>query len=300
MKESAAAIRLPFMNARPLHLKTAALAAGLLLVLALAAWNSSRASRGPEAPPPADIGLPFRYSFSEDGWLEEAGEMEDSSSPYWWLNSGAYLRLENGIGRTLQGTLPDDSPWRERYRMTDPEETDGGARPQNVFRLLLRRGWENLSEEAYFRIGRYDLSSSEHRSESNGLLLFQRYVDEENLYYAGLRVDGHAVIKKKKGGVYHTLAEVPVFPERYDRGAHPNLLPLGTWIGVKSVVRKAEGQGVLITLSVDIGKTGTWTEVAQAFDNGTVGGPPLRAAGHPGIRTDFMDVEFDDFLIQAP
>jgi hypothetical protein len=132
--------------------------------------------------------------------------------------------------------------------------------------------------------------------------MMARYVDGYNLYYAGLRVDGYAVIKKKIGGRYFTLAYKPVFTEsgKYDRDKNPNLLPLGTSIGLKAEARNIGDSSVSLKLYADIGRKGNWTLVAEAIDDGrSYGGSAHTGAAYAGIRTDFMDVEFDDYLIEA-
>jgi hypothetical protein len=59
-------------------------------------------------------------------------------------------------------------------------------------------------------------SNSIHRMASNGVLLFNHYLDGDNLYYVGIRVDGSAIVKKKKDGVYYTMESKRVFPGKYD------------------------------------------------------------------------------------
>jgi len=120
-----------------------------------------------------------------------------------------------------------------------------------------------------------------------------RYQDGNNLYYSGIRVDGNAIIKKKISGVYYTLASKKVFPGTYNKLSNPNLLPKNTWIGLKSIANNTNGN-VNIKLYMDKGKTGNWTLIVEAYDNGKYG-PLISNEGYSGIRTDFMDVEFDDF-----
>lgn len=248
---------------------------------------------------PAQVLLPFLYEFRTDGVLEESGSIDASTSPYWWVNSGGYLFLQGGLGRTLHGRLPAESKWRKIYGTVNPGETDQGERPQNVFRLLTRTAWQDVSEAASFRVTHYEASPDIHRGASNGILLFQRYLDSDNLYYAGLRVDGSAIIKKKARGIYYTLAEKKALPGTYARETSPNLLPLGTWIRLKMEVRNVDATRVSIVLYGDVGRTGTWTKLAEATDDGaSFGGRAHFDAGHGGIRTDFMDVEFDDFLLE--
>src|SRR3990172_10201649 len=164
-----------------------------------------------QAGPAAPLGSTFNYTFDSPGTLVEAGRMSDSVSPYWWLSSGAYLHVGSGVGSTIQGTLPSNDYWRRYYAQTSATDTDNGYRPQNLFRLVTRSRWQNFRQQIYFRIRRDNLSASPNRNASNGLLLMSRYLDQNNLYYAGIRVDGAAVIKKKYLGKYYTMAYARMF-----------------------------------------------------------------------------------------
>src|SRR5688572_9505270 len=254
---------------------------------------------GAEAATAANVQLPFRYSFQVDGRLEETGLMDNSSSPYWWVSSGAFLDIKSGVGMTNHGELPIGSKWQIRYAANNPVDTDGGLHPQNIFRMVQRSRWQDIAEEMSFRIDKDNLSASLSRTASNGLHLMSRYADQNNLYIAGLRVDGYAVIKKKMAGKYYTLASKRVIlGKKYDRILAPNLLPLGTWIRIKTVTKNLDATRVYINLYSDIGNTGTWTLATEAIDDGqTYGGAAMTAAGHAGLRTDFMDVTFDDFML---
>src|SRR4051812_23758003 len=57
----------------------------------------------------------FIESFNKRGALVEAGSMDASSDPYWWLDSGAQLRFAGGMGETIQGDLEQDDAWRTEY-----------------------------------------------------------------------------------------------------------------------------------------------------------------------------------------
>ena len=251
-----------------------------------------------EAATAAALKLPFTYPFSVDGRLEEVGVMENSSSPYWWVSSGAFLDLAAGLGMTNHGDLPLGSKWQKLYAANNPVDTDVGLHPQNIFRMVLRTEWLDVAHEASFRIDADRLSGSPSRSASNGLMQMSRYADENNLYYTGLRVDGYAVIKKKAAGKYYTLAYKPVIKSgKYDRALNPNVLPHGSWIRLKTVTKNLDANRVAIKLYADLGATGTWKLVAEAVDDGAHGGPALTRPGRVGFRTDFMDVSFDDFRI---
>lgn len=230
--------------------------------------------------------------------IEEAASVNESLDPYWWLNSGAYLYVKDGIGHSILGQLPEEDKWRYRYFESKPETTMNGYRPQNIFRLITREKWKNVSQEAYFQITDYDLSPDKTRNQSNALLLFSRYIDSDNLYYAGLRVDGAAVIKKKLTGSYYTLGMIPVIIGQYNRDTNPIMLPNNKWIGEKFVVRTLADNTILLELYLDIESTGKWTQVLSIIDMDGIQGPlALRDAAYGGIRTDFMDIFIKKYVI---
>lgn len=241
---------------------------------------------------------PFHYTFNDDGILRESGEIEESSSQYFWLNSGGELRISNGTGKTLHGALPRNSGWRTAYNLSNPIDTDEGYHPQNIFRLLTRSKWENFQQEIYFKVNGINLSESSQRDISNGVLLLSRYQDEGSVYYAGIRVDGHAIIKKKVDGKYYTLAEKPFYKGIYNRDTKPNLIPKEKWIGLRSVIDTGMDGTVNIQLFIDKDKTGEWTLVVEAVDDDKFHGiAPITNEGYAGIRSDFMDVEFDNYIL---
>ena len=246
----------------------------------------------------ASVGSPFHYTFKVDGVLDEAGKMGDSSSPYWWLNSGGQFYLKDSIGKTVQGELGQFNKWRLVYNIANPTDTDSGYHPQNIFRLITRSKWQSFTQEAYFNIVKLNMSASQNRNTSNGLLFFNRYQDGNNLYYAGIRVDGAAVIKKKINGSYYTLAQKSFYnaDAPYNRDTNPNLIPGQKWIGLKSEIKTNSDNTVDIKLFIDKDKTGNWILAVEARDDGkSFGGAAISNEGYAGIRTDFMDVEFDDY-----
>ena len=242
----------------------------------------------------------FREDFQKDATLNETAKISESKNPDWWLNSGGLMTSGNGIGKTVQGDLSSDSEWFEKYKKNNSRDTDGGRHPQNIFRLVTRGKWNNLVQESYFRINKINLSESENRNESNGILLMSRYEDGDNLYYTGIRVDGSAIIKKKYEGDYFTLNEKRIFQgEEYDRDENPNLLPIGKWIGLRCELRNTPDGDVDIKLFIDEEGDGNWKLAASALDNGKkeFGTNIISDEGHAGIRTDFMDVEFSGYKI---
>lgn len=249
------------------------------------------------AVPARVVSSPFNYDFRVDGMLDEAGDIESSWSPYWWLNSGGHFYLSGGVGKTVQGNLPANDKWRLLYAKSNPRDTDNGYHPQNLFRLVLRSKWQNFQQQAYFKINKTNLSASPERDAWSGLLLFNRYIDGNNLYYAGIRMDGAAVIKKKKNGTYYTMKYVSkVFPGTYNRDTNPNLLPQNQWFGLRSEVKDNTDGTVSVKLYVDKVGNGSWQLIAEAIDNNSsYGGAAIKGSGFGGIRTDYMDVEFDNY-----
>jgi hypothetical protein len=223
--------------------------------------------------------------------LQETATPEESAHAFWWLNSGGYYFERRGYSQTMHGELPEGDAWRERHNKTNPRDTEEGRRPQNIFRLVGKQQFESITHEIYFNITAYNLTASPERTASNGLLLMSCYQDGDNLYYAGVRVDGRVVIKKKYRGVYYDLVrQSQVYPGEYNKDTNPNLLPIGEWIGVRTEVSVAE-EGTTIRLFLGMSGSGTWELVAQTTDDGSIAGLPFQS-GRVGIRTDFMDAKF--------
>lgn len=250
---------------------------------------------------PTGTGQKFIEKFDAPYVVKEAESMNKSNNMDWWVSSGGYFYSQEDVGSTIVGDLPVMDPWHSAYASSNPRDTDGGYHPQNIFRLVQLSTWKNFQQEAYFKILGDNLSASLYRNGSNGLLFFNRYHDANNLYYVGIRVDGYATIKKKINGIYYTLTYEPldVFSSPYDRVINPNLLPKQQWIGMRSTVETNPDYSVSIKLYIDKTRAGNWVLVAEAVDDGIQYGGPVFDEGHAGIRTDFMDVEFDDYSIRS-
>ncbi len=244
----------------------------------------------------------FVEDFATNYSVKESGSLTASDSPGWWLSSGAYFKSSNGVGSTLIGPLNSFDPWRVAYSLSNSLDTDNGYYPQNIFRLVLTKILlKNYQQEVYFKVINNNLTASPNRNASNGVLFFNRYQDAFNLYYTGIRVDGAAVIKKKINGVYYTLSYNNIYNNLtpYNRDNNSNLIPLQKWIGLKSTINTNLDNTVSIKLYMDENKTGNWVLVSEAKDNNSYGGLPFLDVGYSGLRTDFMDVEFDDYKIKS-
>ena len=146
----------------------------------------------------------MNYTFNSTGNLKESSDASKSSSPYWWLNSGALLSIQNGVGKTLQGDLSPNNPIRLVYNKNKPVESDNGSHPQNIFRLLTKQSWENNRQQIYLKINGDNLQNPKNRNPWNALSLASRYINDLNYYYVSLRMDGNVSIKKKaKWKRYH-------------------------------------------------------------------------------------------------
>jgi outer membrane biosynthesis protein TonB len=227
------------------------------------------------------------FGLSGNTKVTESGSMSGGNGD-WWVSSGAYFFIKDGIGSTIQGKLVSGDDWRERYASSNPTDTDDGYLPQNIFRLVAKAQFEDVTQEAYFKINDINMTDSPNRAGHNGFLFFNRYHDQDNLYYTGIRVDGSAIIKKKKGGSYTTLSSDQVFSGSYDKSSNPNLIPEGKWVGLRSVVQDVSG-GVNIKVYMDTGDG--WKLVSEATDTSS----PITGKSHVGVRTDFMDVEFKNY-----
>ncbi|MDZ4285118.1 MAG: hypothetical protein U1A28_04805, partial [Patescibacteria group bacterium] len=223
---------------------------------------------------PAEPAVPY-YGLSPERLVQEEGSMAETSDAAWWVSSGGYFSILGETGATVRGELADNDYWRKVYALDNPIDTDDGYRPQNVFRLVTKKQAKNVSQQAYFTIERYNTSESPNRQAHNGILFFSRYVDANNLYYTGIRVDGYVVIKKKIKGTYYTLATKKIFDGTYNRTTSPILLPTLVWIGVRSVVATMPDGTILISVDVDKNNSGSWERVLSALDDGTSFGPTI-------------------------
>ena len=269
-----------------------ALSVIILLIVAVLLFTTERGHV-----PSTEVSSPFVYLFNKSGFLEETGEAANTKSPYWWLNSGGRLEISTSTGSTMLGDAPSNDRWRKAYAVSNPIDTDQGLHPQNLFRLVTRSMWGNARQEVELYVVADNLSQSPNRNASNGLYLMSRYIDGDTLYYAGLRVDGMATIKKKYRGIYYTLAEAAVFHGTYDKNKSPSLLPHNMWISLRVDTYRING-GIIIKLFMKHESDSKWKELVEATDHGQYGTPPIEESGRNGIRTDFMDVEFKSYRME--
>jgi len=153
----------------------------------------------------------FVYTFSGTGTLEEAGSMNESASPDFWLSSGA-TRLDVQRPRSDIAGRANRNPTRGACDTLNPTRKTRTA-------AFIRRTSSGSSTVTRGRIrGRVSTSPSRRRTSAHRRpqrdqrhLPLHPLLDQNNLYDAGLRADGQLVIKKKIAGVYSTLAVAPLF-----------------------------------------------------------------------------------------
>jgi len=195
----------------------------------------------------------------------------------------------------VEGELAYTDSFRLLYMASNSTDTDNGHHPQNIFRLVTRAKFKNFTQQVFFNIQKINLSASPNRNQSNGVLFFHRYQDGDNLYYVGIRVDGYAIVKKKRHGHYYELKSVAVYPGHYNRETLPNLLPINRWLGLRTVIADNANGNVEITMYLNDDQLGPgWIKTLQVEDTGA-NVERLLNEGHAGIRTDFMDVRFDNY-----
>ncbi len=233
----------------------------------------------------------FKEDFSAPFILEESPSMEKSLNKNWWLNSGAYFISDGSVGKTLSGNLKKGEKWQIKFNNYNPDSTLNGFQPQNIFRLVTKTKWFNFESSFDFNIKKYNAINAKHRNQSNGVLFFIRYIDSDNLYYAGLRVDGAVVIKKKLKGKYTTLGYKKILNGIYDIEKNPNLIPINQWFSMKTIVKNTDNK---VNIKLFIKKDGNWEEVLSVFDSVNT----ILEEGYAGIRTDFADVEFDNYTVK--
>lgn len=239
-------------------------------------------------------------NFILDKVYEEVWEDKRNFWDRWWINSGAFFNVKDWIWSTIQGELEKWSKWQRDYEEYKWWlDTDQWFHPQNLFRLILNKKFKNFEQYTYFKINKYILSNSENRYESNWFLLFNRYLDSDNLYYAWIRVDWAAVIKKKYKWEYYTLAYEKIFDWKYDRVKSPNLIPINKWIWIKTEVLNFWTDNVSIKLFIDTNNDWKWTYALGVSDKSKSSlEKVINDCWYAWVRTDFMDVDINKYYIK--
>lgn len=244
------------------------------------------------------VPLPWTYTFNSPGVLNQTTSGGTSGSAYWWVEGGGQLVLSNGVGGTLQGDTTSANPWYAVYAKSLAVTSDNGKHPQNTFETLLRTPILNTDQSVSVQVSKDNLANTVNRVPWNGIHLISRWQDNSNYYFAGIRDDGHAIIKKEVNGVYYTLAEKQIFPGTWSI-SNPDLLPKNTWMNMRMTTNTDSSGAVHIDLYLDQTQSGTWTLLLDAVDTGTRGAI-INTPGLEGIRSDYMDLSMDNYKLFAP
>jgi hypothetical protein len=195
-------------------------------------------------------------------------------SPSWIVTSGS-LFVHNNAAWT---GIPDRG-------LTGPKSAS--ATDSSVFRAVTRNsGFQNVSVSFGLLVQRFVPVSGGPTPGWRGVHVFLRYQSPDLLYVVSVdRSDGVIVIKKKvpsgspDGGTYYPLATIQGAPV------------VGRWMQVRvSVVN--DGADVMFSLWLD-GRLRL-----QAVDNGAGDAPPITQPGRVGIRGDYTEFEFDNFVVR--
>ncbi len=197
-------------------------------------------------------------------------------SPTWEMTSGS-LFVRGGAAWT---GVPD---------AIAPDATSSTGTNSAVFRLTTRRSdFGDVAVRLALRNDGLSTTASTPATAWDGVHVWLRYQSEESLYYASVnRRDNTVVIKKKvpggpsNGGTYYQLAQGTL------------AVPYGAWQQVRATVRNEPGGAVTIQLYQND------RLLVSATDNGSIGGPPITAAGKVGIRGDNANFQFDDLTVEA-
>lgn len=280
---------------RRVHLRTKTIIAIVVFIVSIATIATKI-----EAIAPTTITLPWNYAFSSPGTLNQTATVSQSGSPYWWVAGGGQLQVISGLGQSLQGNISSLNRWSSTYKLSNPFETDKGLHPQNVFLMFSRTPQLNIDQTVSVKINRDNLNTLSNRKPWNGIFLMSRWLDNNNYYYAGIRHDGNAIIKKKVNGIYYTLAQKQILPGVYNATSNPNLLPKNVWIKMRSVTYTDTATGnVHVKLYTDQNQSGNWVLSLETVDNGSKG-VKVNSQGLLGLKSDFMDISMDNYNLSLP
>lgn len=195
---------------------------------------------------------------------------QDSS---WIVTSGSLFERDG-----VYWTGPPDAERPDAYSQTGTDSA--------VFRAVTRRqDYQDVRVSFQLRVNELVRTARTPGAPWDGVHILLRYQGEAELYAVSIsRRDGTVAIKKKvavgpsNGGTYYTLVA----------GWAP--FPLDSWQAVTADSLTSPG-GVRMTVSLG------GAVLLEAFDDGSIGGDPLRAAGRVGLRGDNSEFEFRAFTV---
>lgn len=197
------------------------------------------------------------------------------TSPSWEMTSGSFFASSN-MG------------WTGLTDRTAPDATSSNGNDSAVFRLITRRA-DFYSYEVSLKLLNQRLTSFATLPAVawDGVHVQLRYVSQYNLYAVSVNRRDNTVIIKKK---------VPGGPSNdgtyYNISAYRNFsVPYNQWQDLRLTIEDNPDGSVAIQAFVN------GVLIVGAVDDGSVGGPPIRAAGRIGVRGDNAEFKLDDFVV---
>ena len=224
--------------------------------------------------------------------LTETSSPSGSPDANLWLKSGGKIIIANGEALSIQGSLPTNDPLRLAYATRAGVESDNGFHPQNIFQLNTKKSWLNSSAEVDVKITNLNLFNLANVHPWNGVSLISRFTNDDNYYYASWRTDGYMIIKKKVGGVHHTLSQKKVYEGTYDATDNPSLLPFNQTVGLKFDTNTNSDGSVNLRFYLDKNNSGDWTLITEHTDKS-----PLKSSGQSGLLASYLDAEYRNYTI---
>lgn len=204
-----------------------------------------------------------QISLPRSGTIAETLFLNTSKDPVFWLNSGQEIVFNDSLTNFNKG----------------------------VFRLITKEVFTNSTQAVYFNID--SVMTDSRQLPYDSVSLYSRYVNKNNSYYAGIRVDGTIQIKKKiRGRDFDLVTKRQVFEGIYSRYKNPNLIPINTWFGIMTRTTNLSDGSVKIELFLDRGN-GNWDLAASVIDSNQ---PFL--SGNGGILSDYLNVTFKDYFLK--
>lgn len=236
----------------------------LLLVPLLVATGATVMSTRPARPEPWHPGFAERGLVTNEWAYRNREDARAHLSSDWWVTSGSLFADQGtGTGGAVDGGSPGP----------DSREHTGSA----VFRAVSRRrDFADVRYTVELRVDRFGTTGRTGSRAFDGLHLFLRYHDHDDLYAVSVcRRDGQVVMKRKArtpGGDAHytTLA------------AAPGSCAAGRWYRFGVSCRNTPA-GVRLVLHRGHRRLLTTT------DDGSAGIAPLTSPGAVGLRADNVD-----------
>ncbi|MFI5866438.1 LamG-like jellyroll fold domain-containing protein [Streptomyces sp. NPDC051546] len=227
-------------------------------------------------------------------WPGNAGDPARVLSKAWDLTSGSLFRKTgtdaagnaNKLGSP--GSINNDEP---NATSSGPASNGvGTATDSAIFRMKSKRtDFGDVRIDAKFRddglIGDSVSDGTNGCAECDGIHMWLRYKDADNLYFASLNRRDNTMVIKKKVTTGSSSANIEL-----SSSAAYNV-PWGQWQNFTVTVKNTGANQVTITVSKD------GHLLLTGVDNGAGGVPAYTAPGAIGVRADHADFVMDDIVV---